>query len=101
MSLGIAISSASSLAAASTGDPQGTATAASMKVELRKLEREHAACVNCSSASTDAGQRNIQRLEIQIEQIKSRLSVPSTQSADSVNAPVSSTARPGSVDIYA
>jgi hypothetical protein len=55
--------------------PATNASAPGLKVQLGKLKKEHAACVNCESAKTEVGQRNIQRLDVQIQQLESRLSV--------------------------
>ncbi|HEY4367542.1 MAG TPA: hypothetical protein VGN07_09965 [Steroidobacteraceae bacterium] len=88
--------------AASTGvATQTTATAPGMKVELEKLRKEHSACVNCASAETDVGKRNIQRLETQIAQIEARLGVQGARPTESVDSTVSSTSRSGSIDAYA
>jgi hypothetical protein len=91
------ISSTSSTSTAATR----TALAPGLKVELEKLRKEFAACVDCSSAKTEAGKRNIQRLDTQIKAIESRLGVGASSPAAASTAATSAPARPGSIDTYA
>ena len=77
------------------------ASAPGVKVQLEKLKKEQAACVNCASAKTDAGQRNIQRLNTQIQQLESRLAIQRTGRDEAVMTPASSTASLSLIDTYA
>jgi hypothetical protein len=78
-----------------------SASAPGIEVELDKLKKEHSACVNCSSASTESGKRNIQQLDVRIKQLEARLSVNATGATRAIDSIVASTARPGSIDLYA
>jgi len=64
-------------------------------VELAKLRREYSACINCATAETPEGQRNIQSLAAQIKTLEARQDEgrTSTASAPDVNAGV--VAEPG------
>lgn len=55
---------------ASTGQPQDLA---SLQARLQQLKHQLSDCVNCASASTLAGQKQIQEINAQILQVQTRL----------------------------
>ena len=72
-------------------------------VELAKLRKEYSACINCSSAKTTEGARNIHKLDNQIKTLEARME-QSKQIAPAAeaNRTESATATSGSlIDIYA
>jgi hypothetical protein len=97
-----AIGSPSSVTPAATTSSGGSG----LKAELARVQKEYSACVNCASANTDAGRRNIQQLDIKIQQIQSRIeaATPVAKTA-SVDTAVSAAAAPAAsatrIDTYA
>jgi hypothetical protein len=87
---------------ASIQSPRYTnASTPGLEVQLDKLKKEHAACVNCESAKTAAGQRNIQRLDGQIQQLEARLSVQSSPASSPATTSKSATTIGILIDAYA
>lgn len=88
----------SSSSAPTTPAPTG------LKGELAKARKEYSACINCASANTDAGRRNIQQLDVKIQQIQARIDAsaapasPATAAAASLPDPGVAAGR---IDVYA
>ena len=63
-------------------DGGAEARPAGLQVELARVKKEYSACVNCSSADTESGQRNIEQLSTRIQQIEARIDAvkPSSRS---------------------
>jgi hypothetical protein len=91
----------STLAASS----QSAVSRAAMRADLARYEKELAECVNCASASTPEGKRNIQDLGAQIGTLKARLSVVPQSgvpaSAGESRSATAFSAIGGRVDVYA
>jgi len=76
-----------------------------LRADLTRLEKQLSDCVNCSSAKTPEGKRNIQDLSTRIGDLKARLNVvteasPAASSDGSGSARGSSFLR-GRIDVYA
>ncbi len=77
-----------------------------LRAELARYERVRTDCVNCSSAKTIEGKRNIQSLDTQISALKAKLTVvqqpdASTSRAGSEAVSSSAPAPAGRIDVYA
>ena len=72
-----------------------------LQTELSKLKREHSACVNCESARTLEGKLTIQKLEIQIGTVESKLAQQQVTETRASDSPAAATTAPNRVDLYA
>lgn len=77
-----------------------------LRADLARYERVRTDCVNCSSAKTIEGKRNIQNLDTQISAIKAKLTVvPQPGASASVAGgearSSTATATAGRIDVYA
>ena len=84
---------------------QSGVSRAAIRADLARYEHKLSDCVNCASAQTPEGKRNIQDLNTQISTLKAQLNVvPRPASAASTDEAVSATASPtatGRLDVYA
>jgi hypothetical protein len=75
-----------------------------LRAELARYERVRSDCVNCSSAKTIEGKRNIQNLDTQISALKAKLTgVPQPNAATTGVAEARSSTTPataGRIDVY-
>jgi hypothetical protein len=86
----------------STSSP-GASSSVSLRADLARYEKQLSDCVNCASASTPEGKRNIQNLGAQISTLKAKLNT--TPQADVTARESKSTgvlsAVGGRIDTYA
>ena len=82
----------------------GGASNTGLRAQLSRYEKERSACVNCASADTIEGKRNIQNIDSEINSLKARLTaVPradatvSSVEARTATAPAAA----GRIDVYA
>ena len=89
--------------ASSMSQPQGSRVA--LRADLARYEKQLSDCVNCSSARTPEGKRNIQDLNARIGDLKARLNgvteaTPAAPSGGSSSATASPFLR-SRIDVYA
>jgi hypothetical protein len=93
------------IGSAVTASSQGAVSRVALRADLSRHEKQLSDCVNCASASTPEGKRNIQDLGAQISSLKAKLNVvPRASAAASVGEAKSATASSvvGSrIDVYA
>jgi hypothetical protein len=106
------------IGSSAVGAAQSGTSKTALRADLARYERVRTDCVNCSSAKTIEGKRNIQNLDTQISAIKAKLTVvPQAGAAASVagsqarssaatatataTATASASASAGRVDVYA
>jgi hypothetical protein len=93
------------IGSAVTASSQGAVSSVALRADLARYEKQLSDCVNCASASTPEGKRNIQDLSAQIGSLKSRLNVvPRADAAASVGESKTATASSGvggRIDVYA
>ncbi len=83
---------------------QTGASKTALRAQLARYEKVRTDCVNCSSASTIEGKRNIQNLDTQISTLKAQLTVVPQSDASASSGEATSTSAPaavGRVDVYA
>jgi hypothetical protein len=77
---------------------------AALRAELARYEKVRSDCVNCPSAKTIEGERNIQNLDTQISALKAKLTVVAQPDASASGAESRSSTAPavvGRIDVYA
>lgn len=80
---------------------QSTGSRVALRADLSRYEKQLSDCVNCDSARTPEGKRNIQDLDARISTLKAQLNiVPQAGSGAAVGESVSPTAS-GRIDVYA
>jgi hypothetical protein len=88
-----------------TASSQSAVSRAALRADLARYEKELSECVNCASASTPEGKRNIQDLGAQIGTLKARLNaVPQPEASASAGESRSATefaAIGGRLNVYA
>src|SRR4051812_24793067 len=86
------------------GSAQSSMSKTALRAELARYERVRSDCVNCSSAKTIEGKRNIQNLDTQISALKAKLTVVPKPDASTSGAEARSSTTPataGRIDVYA
>jgi hypothetical protein len=95
----------STIAAIPSSASQSTGSRVALRADLARYEKQLADCVNCASATTPEGKRNIQDLDARISTLKAQLSiVPPADSGAAVNESRSasrSLTTGGRIDVYA
>jgi phage shock protein A len=83
---------------------QSGASKTALRAELTRYEKQRTECVNCSSARTIEGKRNIQNLDSQIDTLKAKLTVVAQSHAPASASEARSSTAPsaaGRIDVYA
>lgn len=97
----IAIGSTTSAVSQSASASSGVA----LRADLARYQKQLADCVNCESAKTPEGKRNIQDLSRRIDGLKAKLNVvPQSAAKPSLDESTTVTGRPSArnrVDVYA
>jgi hypothetical protein len=98
------MSSLSAIGSPASGSAQSGMSKTALRAEIARYERVRSDCVNCSSAKTIEGQRNIQSLDTQISALKAKLTVVPRPEASTTGAEARSSSTPataGRIDVYA
>jgi len=98
------VSSLTAIGSAAIAGSQTPTSKASLRADLARYEKERSACVNCASAETIDGKRNIQTLDTRINALKAQLTtVPRAAPSASVDESRSATApvATGRIDVFA
>lgn len=80
---------------------QGTGSRVALRADLTRYEKQLSDCVNCSSAKTPEGKRNIQDLGTRISALKAQLNVAPQASGGSAVEKASSAPASRGIDVYA
>jgi hypothetical protein len=94
----------SAIGSPASGFAQTSLSKTALRVELARYEKVRSDCVNCASAETIEGKRNIQNLDTRISALKAKLAVVAQPDASATAGEArSSTASAvaGRIDVYA
>ncbi len=75
-----------------------------LRADLERYEKERTECVNCVSAKTPEGQRNIHNLDAQISTLRTELTAVARPDASASASEARSSTAPaaaGRIDVYA
>ncbi|MBC7685177.1 MAG: hypothetical protein H7176_08105 [Bdellovibrionales bacterium] len=80
----------------------GAPAFAMLQAQLQRYEQQLSDCVNCASAKTSKGQRDIDTINARIAQLKARMEqADDAQKPTQSNAPRSPDGVGGRIDVYA